>query len=79
MADKKQLAEKKWNDLSAGQRNAIKILAVAELSLKIAMLIDIRRRPASQIRGPKNAWRAAAAVNTLGPVSYFAFGRRKGQ
>jgi hypothetical protein len=79
MADKTQLAEKKWNDLSPGQRNAIKILALAELSLKIAMLIDIKRRPASQIRGPKNAWRAAAAVNTLGPVSYFAFGRRKDQ
>jgi hypothetical protein len=72
MADKK-----KWSDLSDAQKNAIKILALAELTLKIAMLIDIRRRPASQIRGPKNAWRAAAAVNTLGPVSYFAFGRRK--
>lgn len=76
MADK-QMADKKWSDLSQGQRNAIKIAAVAELALKIAMLIDIRRRPASKIRGPKGAWRAAAAVNTLGPVSYFLFGRRK--
>jgi hypothetical protein len=72
----KSLAEKKWSDLSEGQRNAIKVLALAELTLKIAMLVDIRRRPASQIRGPKRLWRAAAAVNTLGPVSYFAFGRR---
>jgi len=71
------MAEKKWSDLSDAQKNAIKILALAELTLKIAMLVDIGRRPASQIRGPKNAWRAAAAVNTLGPVSYFAFGRRK--
>lgn len=67
----------KWGDLSEGQRTAIKILAVSELMLKIAMLVDIRRRPASQIRGPKGLWCAAAAVNTLGPVSYFAFGRRK--
>lgn len=73
----KKMAEKKWSDLSQGQRNAIKIAALAELTLKIAMLIDIRRRPASEIRGPKGAWRAAAAVNTLGPVSYFLFGRRK--
>jgi hypothetical protein len=72
----KSLAEKKWSDLSEGQRNAIKVLALAELTLKIAMLVDIRRRPPSQIRGPKRLWRAAAAVNTLGPVSYFAFGRR---
>jgi hypothetical protein len=71
------MAAKKWSDLSAGQRTAIKILAVGELVLKIAMLVDIKRRPASQIRGPKRAWRAAAAINTLGPVSYFAFGRRR--
>ena len=76
MADKK-IADRVWGDLSEGQRNAIKILALAELTLKIAMLIDIRRRPASQIRGPKGAWCAAAAVNTIGPVSYFAFGRRR--
>ncbi len=68
---------KKWSDLSNGQRNAIKILAVSELTLKILMLVDIKRRPASQIRGPKTAWRLAAAVNTIGPVSYFLFGRRK--
>jgi hypothetical protein len=73
----KSLAEKKWSDLSERQRNAIKVLALAELTLKIAMLIDIRRRPASLIRGPKRLWRAAAAVNTFGPVSYFAFGRRR--
>lgn len=70
------MAKTKWSDLSEGQRNAIKVLAVSEFLLKIAMLVDISRRPASQIRGSKRLWRAAAAVNTLGPVSYFAFGRR---
>lgn len=73
------MAEKKWSDLSKGQRTAIKFLALAELTLKIGMLVDIKRRPASQIRGPKAAWRAAAAVNTIGPVSYFLFGRRKSE
>jgi hypothetical protein len=72
------MAEKSWRDLSEGQRTLIKVLALCELTLKIAMLVDIRRRPASQIRGSKRAWRAAAAINTLGPVSYFAFGRRRG-
>jgi hypothetical protein len=71
------MADKKWSDLSKGQRTVIKILALCELTLKIAMLVDIRRRPASQIRGPKRAWQAAAAINTIGPVSYFAFGRRR--
>jgi hypothetical protein len=69
---------KKWSELSDGQRNAIKILAVSEFVLKILMLVDIKRRPASQIRGPKAAWRLAATVNTIGPVSYFLFGRKRG-
>jgi hypothetical protein len=69
---------RKWSDLSEGQRNAIKILAVSEFALKILMLVDIKRRPANQIRGPKAAWRLAAAVNTIGPVSYFLFGRKRG-
>jgi Phospholipase_D-nuclease N-terminal len=72
------MTEKNWSDLSKGQRNTIKILAVTELALKVLMLLDIRRRPASEIRGPKGAWRAAAIINTIGPVSYFLFGRRRG-
>jgi hypothetical protein len=67
----------KWSDLTAGQRNAITILAVTDLIAKIVMLVDIRRRPANLIRGPKRLWRAAAAVNTLGPLAYFTLGRRK--
>jgi len=74
---RQELAQKSWGDLSAGQRNTIKVLALGELALKIAMLVDLRRRPASQIRGPKAVWTAAAAVNLIGPVSYFAFGRRR--
>jgi hypothetical protein len=70
-------AEKRWSDLSDGQRRLIVAAAAAELSLKIAALIDIQRRPASQIRGPKALWRAAMAVNLLGPVSYFAVGRKR--
>lgn len=67
----------KWSDLTPGQQNAIKILAVTDLIAKIVMLVDIRRRPADLIRGPKRLWRAAAAVNTLGPLAYFTIGRRK--
>jgi hypothetical protein len=70
-------AEKRWSDLSNGQRRLVVAAAAAELSLKIAALIDIQRRPASQIRGPKALWRAAMAVNLLGPVSYFAVGRKR--
>jgi hypothetical protein len=56
------------------------VTAGAEGCLKVAALIDIKRRPASQIRGPKWVWAAVVTVvNSLGgvPLAYFAFGRRR--
>lgn len=66
-----------WASLSSRQRALLLAAAAAELSLKVAALVDMSRRPASQIRGPKFAWRAAMAVNTLGPVAYFTIGRKR--
>jgi hypothetical protein len=73
-----KIGKKKWSDLSDGQRALVIAMAAAELSLKAAALIDIRRRPAEQISGPKGLWRAAMIVNFFGPLSYFAFGRKRG-
>jgi hypothetical protein len=72
------VAGKRWADLSDGQRKLLIAAAAAEAALKVAALVDIQRRPASEIRGPKALWRAAMAVNLLGPLSYFAVGRRRG-
>jgi hypothetical protein len=69
-----------WSALSKRNRGLIIVAGVAEASLKTAALIDIKRRPASQIRGPKWIWAVVViVVNSLGgaPLSYFAFGRRK--
>jgi hypothetical protein len=70
-------AGRRWAELSDRQRALLLAAASAELSLKIAALIDIKRQPADRIRGPKALWRAAMAVNLLGPVSYFAIGRKR--
>jgi hypothetical protein len=73
-------AERRWNDLSERTRRLIIVIAVAEGILKLAALIDIKRRPASQIRGPKWLWAPVVmVVNSAGiaPISYFIFGRRK--
>ena len=70
---------RKWSDLSERTRKLIIVTAVAESVLKAAALIDIKRRPASQIRGPKWLWApVVAVVNSAGvvPISYFVFGRR---
>ena len=71
---------KRWSDLSDRNRRLIIAVATAEAVLKTAVLIDLKRRPASQIRGSKRAWIVAAVlVNSagLGPLSYFVFGRRR--
>lgn len=70
---------RRWNDLSPRTRGLIIAAAVTEAGLKAAVLIDLRRRPAADIRGSKRGWAAAMLVNSGGllPLSYFAFGRRR--
>ena len=68
---------KRWSDLSPTQQKLIAAAAAGELSLKVAALIDLRRRPREQVRGPKSMWVVLMFVNLIGPVSYFVFGRRK--
>jgi hypothetical protein len=69
---------KRWSELTPGTRKLIIVVAVAEAALKTAAAIDLKRRPADQIRGPKWAWAAGLVINSAGviPLSYFAFGRR---
>ena len=73
-------ARRQWSDLSKRTRMLLITAAVADGALRVAALIDIQRRPASQIRGRKEMWAAAMAlVSSAGvvPVSYFIFGQRR--
>jgi hypothetical protein len=73
-------ARRRWSDLSEGTRRLLIAAAVADGALRVAALIDIKRRPANQIRGRKRVWAAAMAViSSAGvlPISYFVFGRRR--
>jgi hypothetical protein len=67
---------KAWKDLSPWQRVSIFVGISIQISLLVSALVDIRRRPAEQIRGPKLLWAMASFINFVGPVSYFAFGRK---
>lgn len=74
------MARKQWSDLSERTRRLLTITAVAEGILKVAALVDLKRRPASQVRGPKWLWATVLAIVSsagVAPVSYFAFGRRR--
>ncbi|MGH3302489.1 MAG: response regulator transcription factor [Streptosporangiaceae bacterium] len=68
-----------WSDLSPRTRWVIATAAVAEAVLKAAVLIDLRHRPASQVRGSKRLWASSMIVNSAGliPISYFVLGRRR--
>jgi hypothetical protein len=67
----------RFSSLPAWQRRLLAGAAAGELTLKVAALIDLRRRPGDQVRGPKQLWVALMFVNLIGPLSYFAFGRRR--
>lgn len=74
------MAARKWSDLSTRSHRLIIVAAVAEGILKTAALVDMTRRPASQIRGSKWIWAPVViVVNSFGaaPLAYFAFGRRR--
>ena len=71
MADKK-----KWDDLTEAQRAGLGLLGVVELGLLVAAQIDLTRRSDAQVNGPKAVWRAVTLINMVGPLAYFAFGRR---
>ena len=69
------MAKRKWSDLSPTQQKVTAVAGVLEVVLTTAMLVDLARRPASQVRGPKALWRTLSAVQPVGPLAYFAFGR----
>jgi len=53
---------RRWGDLSERNRRLIIAAAIGEAVLKTAVIIDIRRRPASQIRGSKRMWIIVAVL-----------------
>jgi hypothetical protein len=71
------VANKRWSELSIGQRRGIMLSGMVQAALLIAALVDIWRRPEEGIRGDKRLWAAVSFVNFIGPISYFLFGRRR--
>jgi Phospholipase_D-nuclease N-terminal len=69
---------KRWHQLSRRQQRAIVAAVAVQELLSAAALLDLRHRPSTQVRGSKKLWVAAAFVNFVGPLAYFAFGRRRG-
>jgi hypothetical protein len=71
---------KRWRDLSVARRAAVMSVAAVGLGLRTWALVDLRRRPAENVKRPKAAWGAGLSVVSsagLLPLAYLLFGRRR--
>jgi len=57
------------------RRTVLAVLAAVQLALAGAAWVDLVRRPARLVRGPKWIWALVIAVNFIGPLWYFRWGR----
>jgi hypothetical protein len=67
-----------FSELSGPLQIGIVLIGAAQLTLMIAAQLDIQRRPAERVNGPKTMWRLVCLLNFVGPLSYFRWGRRDG-
>lgn len=65
-----------FNELSTTARISLLAGVATELAAKIVAWVDLYRRPADQVRGPRWAWVLAQFINGLGPAAYWAVGRK---
>jgi hypothetical protein len=70
-------SQRSWRNLSPRVRIAIGVGAVVQLGLLGAAQVNIHRRSAEQLNGPRWLWIAVSFINFLGPIAYFLFGRRR--
>lgn len=66
-----------FKELSTCAQIGVVVFAIIELTLTIATLRDLRKRPTEQVKGSKKLWALASFINIFGPIAYFLFGRRK--
>jgi len=71
------VANKTWSDLTPAEKRGICIAGAAEAVITVVALVDLARRPASEVRGRKWAWVLSFVVQPFGPLSYFAWGRNR--
>lgn len=70
--------KKKWQDLSTAAKLRIAVMGFIQIALLGAALLDLRKREADQINGPKKLWYGLVFVNFAGPIAYFLVGRKAG-
>lgn len=70
------MTTRRWSDLSDRQKTALLVAASIQVSLAATAWTDLALRPAADVNGSKARWAVIIAVNFVGPLSYFRWGRR---
>lgn len=65
-----------WKDLSGKRKTGVVLIGLAQVALTAAAYRDLIKRPEEEIEGTKLAWGVALLVNWIGPLTYFAKGRK---
>ena len=69
--------KRKWRDMSGKEQTVVLILASIQLSLAATAWANLASRPADQVNGRKRTWAAIIAINFIGPLAYFRWGRAR--
>ncbi|WP_116451630.1 PLDc N-terminal domain-containing protein [Blastococcus litoris] len=71
------MARRRWRELSSREQTAVLTLASIQLSLAATAWADLATRPAAGVNGSKVRWAFVIAINVVGPLAYFRWGRRR--
>ena len=68
-------ARRRWRDYSPAERASLVALGALEVGLAAAAWADLARRDQAEVRGRKWVWALVIAINIVGPLAYFRWGR----
>jgi hypothetical protein len=69
------MATHPFSELPRWQQIGALVLAPIEVVLTVTAAVDLARRPAGQIRGPKALWWLGILVQPAGPIVYLKWAR----
>jgi len=66
---------RRWRDYTPAQRAGLVAFGALEVGLAAAAWADLARRDQAEVRGRKWVWALVIAINIVGPLAYFRWGR----
>jgi hypothetical protein len=67
---------RRWADLSPRQQTAVLVVVSVQLSLAATAWADLATRTPAEVNGRRMTWAGVIAVNFVGPLAWFRWGRR---